>query len=370
MANEVKDLKSQLDRMSNDSRRDQKDLSRALGGAADTLRGRKTEEKLRYSQRRGPHRAVGVAQLDRAADRVRTSPISVSGCNRRSRPRRTATASDSRRRPPTRRATLCADSSRWTSACGSAPSRAVRLVRQGAPIRVVAYSKDSQGNKAKVNRQQGERGQGQAQGQQGQKGQGQNRASKDNRAKMARNRVNKDSAVRGRARATGSAGSRAKQGQQGQQGQRKARAAGAGPEWTAGATGSTRAGWPRSGPRTAAGQRLGARQRQARLAANERWHGRSAESERRAGRRRAERTSLRPTTRSNSAAKRSSVSPTRRRCAPNCSGRGLATKELDQAIDNLRQLTNAHTLEDTARLDGPAREDHRGLQGFRIRPSP
>jgi hypothetical protein len=25
---------------------------------------------------------------------------------------------------------------------------------------------------------------------------------------------------------------------------------------------------------------------------------------------------------------------------------GLATKELDQAIDNLRQLTNAHTLED------------------------
>src|SRR6185437_13708610 len=50
MADEVKDLKSKLDKMSLDTRRDQKEASRALAGAADTLRGRKVEEKLRYTQ--------------------------------------------------------------------------------------------------------------------------------------------------------------------------------------------------------------------------------------------------------------------------------------------------------------------------------
>src|SRR6202000_2901122 len=50
MADGVKNLKSQLDKMALDSRRDQKDVSRALESAADTLRGRKVEEKLRYTQ--------------------------------------------------------------------------------------------------------------------------------------------------------------------------------------------------------------------------------------------------------------------------------------------------------------------------------
>src|SRR5204863_3418699 len=50
MADEVKDLKSKLDRMALDSKRDQRDLSRALESAADTLRGRKVEERLRYTQ--------------------------------------------------------------------------------------------------------------------------------------------------------------------------------------------------------------------------------------------------------------------------------------------------------------------------------
>src|SRR5262249_2746642 len=45
------DLKSKMDRMALESKRDQKDVSRALESAADTLRGRRTEEKLRYSQR-------------------------------------------------------------------------------------------------------------------------------------------------------------------------------------------------------------------------------------------------------------------------------------------------------------------------------
>jgi hypothetical protein len=50
MADGVKDLKSKLDRMALDSKRDQKNVSRALETAADTLRGRKVEEKLRYTQ--------------------------------------------------------------------------------------------------------------------------------------------------------------------------------------------------------------------------------------------------------------------------------------------------------------------------------
>ena len=50
MAEGVKDLKGKLDRMALDSKRDQKDLSRALESAADTLRSRKVEEKIRYTQ--------------------------------------------------------------------------------------------------------------------------------------------------------------------------------------------------------------------------------------------------------------------------------------------------------------------------------
>ena len=50
MADGVKDLKSKLDRMALDSKRDQREVSRALESAADTLRGRKVEEKLRYTQ--------------------------------------------------------------------------------------------------------------------------------------------------------------------------------------------------------------------------------------------------------------------------------------------------------------------------------
>ncbi len=50
MADEVKDLKTKLDKMALDARRDQKEMSRTLSTAADTLRGRKVEEKLRYTQ--------------------------------------------------------------------------------------------------------------------------------------------------------------------------------------------------------------------------------------------------------------------------------------------------------------------------------
>ena len=43
MADEVKDLKSTLDRLALDNRRDQRDVARAVGSAADTLRGRLLE---------------------------------------------------------------------------------------------------------------------------------------------------------------------------------------------------------------------------------------------------------------------------------------------------------------------------------------
>ncbi len=71
MAEEVKDLKSKLDRMALDSRRDQREVSRALASAADTLRGRKVEEKLRYTQQQAgnaPPDWLNSAEQQIAAD--------------------------------------------------------------------------------------------------------------------------------------------------------------------------------------------------------------------------------------------------------------------------------------------------------------
>src|SRR5262249_2571484 len=50
MADELKNLKSRLDRTALDSKRDQREMSRALEQAADTLRGRHVEEKVRATQ--------------------------------------------------------------------------------------------------------------------------------------------------------------------------------------------------------------------------------------------------------------------------------------------------------------------------------
>ena len=60
MAEGVKDLKSKLDRMALESKRDQRELSRALENAADTLRGRKVEEQLALYAAAVAHRAAGL----------------------------------------------------------------------------------------------------------------------------------------------------------------------------------------------------------------------------------------------------------------------------------------------------------------------
>ena len=50
LAGEVADLEAQMDRMSMESRREQKDASRKLRAAADTIRDSKLKEKIRYSK--------------------------------------------------------------------------------------------------------------------------------------------------------------------------------------------------------------------------------------------------------------------------------------------------------------------------------
>ncbi len=213
MANEVKDLKSQLDRMSNDSRRDQKDLSRALGGAADTLRGRKTEEKLRYSSGAArtapaewlnstePQIASDIADLGQRMQQAQSAAQNGNG------QRQQAQAAD-KTRDLVRGLESMDERMRQRADQGGAAGQGTEQGRR--------LQQGQSGQQGSGQSQQGERGQGQAQGQQGQKGQGQQgqqgqgqaqgqqgqqgqqgkrRGNRDSRA-----RVSKDSKGKGRAR--------------------------------------------------------------------------------------------------------------------------------------------------------------------------
>ena len=108
---QVKDLKQQLDRMALDTRRDQQATSRALEQAADTLRGRKLEERLRATGQNVAQRAAGLARPAGAADQQR---------HQRS------------------RAAAAAGAERGAGGCGSAPAVAVggQGARSGAWPRV------------------------------------------------------------------------------------------------------------------------------------------------------------------------------------------------------------------------------------------
>ncbi len=316
MANEVKDLKSQLDRMSNDSRRDQKDLSRALGGAADTLRGRKTEEKLRYSS--GAARTAPAEWLNSTEPQIASD---IADLGQRMQQAQSAAQSGNGQRQQAQAADKTRDLVRGLESMdermrqraeqggaagqGAEQGRRLQQGQSGQQGQGQAQGQQGQAGQGQAQSQQGQQGQGQAQGQQGQQGQGQQ-------------------GQKGQGQGQGQQGQQGQgQGQQGQQGQggqgqsrgqQQANGSGQGN----GKPGSQQTNGGMGGPLNPNGV-PGGGVPNGRLSPEDAQQF-SREAQQRLADAQALRTDLQR--------------------------QGLATKELDQAIDNLRQLTNAHTLED------------------------
>ncbi len=306
MADEVKDLKSQLDRMSNDSHRDQKDLSRALGGAADTLRGRKTEEKLRYSQGAArtatpdwlnatePQIAGDIADLGQRLQQAQSAAQTGTG------QRQQAQAAD-KTRDLVRGLESMDERMRQRAEQGGGATPTGN--DQGAGRRLQQGQSGQQAG-GQGQSEQGQRGQGQAQGQQGQQGQGQGQGQGQ--------------------QGQGQQGQRGQgQGQQGQQGQG---GGGQGQNRGQQANGMGQGAGRQGAQQSRGGGALNPNGMPGGGAPNGQLSPQDAQQfSREAQQRLADAQALR-----NELQKQ-----------------GLATKELDQAIDNLRQLTNATNLEDT-----------------------
>ena len=309
MAEGVKDLKTQLDRMSNDSRRDQKELSRVLGNAADTLRARKTEEKLRYSGQAArtapaewlnstePQIASDIADLGQRMQQAQTAAQSGNG------QRQQAQAAD-KTRDLVRGLESMDERMRQRSEQGGAAGQGAdqgRRLQQG---------QSGQQGQGQAQGQRGQQGQGQAQGQQGQQGQGQAQGQNGQQGQ-------------GQAQGQGQQGQgqgQGKQGQQGQGGQGQNRGQ---QQANGGGQGNGRPGSPQNaggagGPLNPNGVPGGGIPN-GRLSPDDAQQF-SREAQQRLADAQALRTELQR--------------------------QGLATKELDQAIDNLRQLTNPRALED------------------------
>ena len=334
MADGVKDLKSQLDRMANESRRDQKDVSRALSSAADTLRGRKTEEKLRYSggvastatpdwfNSTEPQIASDIADLGQRLQQAQTA--AQNGGNQRQQ----AQAAD-KTRDLVRGLESMDERMRQRTEQGGAPGQQAKGQQgQGQDQQGQASGQQRNGQQGGAPGQQGQgqspqgqRGQGQAQGQQGQQGQGQASGSQGQQGQ-------------GQAQGQGQQG-QGQQGQQGQggQGQNRGQQPANGSGQGNGRPGSRMTpgggGIPNANGAPGGGVPTG------RLSPDD-----AQQFSREAQQRLADAQALR-----NELQKQ-----------------GLATKELDQAIDNLRQLTNPANIEDT-RIASDLRA--KTLEGFK-----
>jgi hypothetical protein len=326
MANEVKDLKSQLDRMSNDSRRDQKDLSRALGGAADTLRGRKTEEKLRYSS--GAARTAPAEWLNSTEPQIASD---IADLGQRMQQAQSAAQNGNGQRQQAQAADKTRDLVRGLEsmdermrqraeqggAAGQGAEQGRRLQQGQSGEQGQGQSPQGERGQGQAQGQQGQKGQGQAQGQQGQQGQGQAQGQQGQQGQGQQGQ-------KGQGQGQGQQGQQGQgQGQQGQQGQggqgqnrgqQQANGSGQGN----GKPGSQQTNGGMGGPLNPNGV-PGGGVPNGRLSPDDAQQF-SREAQQRLADAQALRTDLQR--------------------------QGLATKELDQAIDNLRQLTNAHTLED------------------------
>ncbi|PYR22114.1 MAG: hypothetical protein DMF98_20890 [Acidobacteria bacterium] len=111
----VADLQQQLEKLANETRRDQREASRKLDEAAGSIRDKKIREMIRYSKNTLSGSATQYA---------RGMEETITRCRRKSAmppPRWARRRSRIRwRAPPTRRATWCAASSRSINACASA----------------------------------------------------------------------------------------------------------------------------------------------------------------------------------------------------------------------------------------------------------
>jgi len=185
MADEVKDLKSKLDRMALDNRREQRDVSRALESAADTLRGRKVEEKLRYTQqqtRTAPADWMNSAEQQIGAD--------IADLGQRLQQAQSAAQSGNGQRQQAQTADRARDLVRGLESMDERMRQKQEQAASGAQRRLAEggdqQGKQGQGQTAQDGRQgqqgqqaqNGQRGQGSAQqGQRGQNGQQQNQQS-------------------------------------------------------------------------------------------------------------------------------------------------------------------------------------------------
>jgi len=344
MAEGVKDLKSQLDRMSNDSRRDQKDLSRVLGGAADTLRGRKTEEKLRYSS--GAARTAPAEWLNSTEPQIASD---IADLGQRMQQAQTAAQNGNGQRQQAQAADKTRDLVRGlesmdermrqraeqNGATGQGADQGRRL-QQGGQSGQQGQGQSQQDQRGQG--QQGQQGQGQAQGQQGQRGQ-----SQGQQGQQGQGQAQGSQGQQGQGQAQGSQGQQGQQGkgQQGQQGQgQQGQGQGQGQQGQQGQGGN---GQGQNGRQQQAngggipGGRPGSQQQNGmggplnpngvpgggipngRLSPDDAQQF-SREAQQRLADAQALRTELQR--------------------------QGLATKQLDQAIDNLKQLTNTRALED------------------------
>lgn len=332
MADEVKDIKSQLDRMANDSRRDQKDVSRALSGAADTLRGRKTEEKLRYSA--GAARTAPAEWLNSTEPQIATD---IADLGQRLQQAQTAAQAGNGQRQQAQAADKTRDLVRGLESMDERMRQ--RAEQGGAP----GQGQD-QGRRLQQGQQgQGQQGQGQAQNQQGQNGQnGQPNGQQNAQGQQGQGQQGQGQQGQGQQgqQGQGQAKGQGQQGQQGQgagqgqgqnRGQQQANGGGQGSNGRSGSRQMAQGGGGMPNPNGAPG----GGPPNGRLSPDDAQQF-SREAQQRLADAEALRTDLQK--------------------------QGLATKELDQAIDNLKQLTNTRALEDP-RISADLRS--KTIEGFK-----
>jgi hypothetical protein len=317
MAEEVKDLKSKLDRMALDSKRDQREVSRALETAADTLRGRKVEEKLRYTQQQA--RSAPADWLNSAEQQI-SGDIADLG-QRIQQAQAAAQAGDSQRQQ------------------GQAADKARELVRGLESMDERMRQRAEQGGSAG---RQGQQQNGQQQNGQQQNGQQQNGQQQQGAQGQRGGQGQQQNAQQGKqsGQQSGQQGQRA--GQQGQQGQGQQAQQGQGQQGQAqqgqGQQGQGQQG--QQGRGEGHGQQMGG----GNPTSNGNPNGSGPPG---GGMPQRDGARLSPDDAqqfSREAAQRLADAENLRK---ELAAKGVPTKELDRAIDNLRQLTNPRVLEDT-----------------------
>jgi hypothetical protein len=323
MADEVKDLKSKLDRMALDGKRDQRDVSRALESAADTLRGRKVEEKLRYTQqqaRTAPADWMNSAEQQIGAD--------IADLGQRLQQAQAAAQTGTGQRQQAQTADRARDLVRGLESMDERMRQRQEQGANGAQRRLAEggdqQSKQGQtgqqdqnarkGQQGQGSAQQSQRGQGgQAQGQQSNGQQGQQQASQGQQGQGQGQQGQQGQGKQGQGQGQG-------QGQQGQgngQGQQQSQANGQG-QGQGNGKGQQQANG--GAPNGSGGPRGGTPQFSGRLSPED-----------------AQQFSREAQQRLNDA------EALRRDMAK----QGIPTAELDRAIEGLRQLADARVLEDT-----------------------